>query len=172
MAVVGIDCGIRSFTVTAVRGPSYEEDLLLTKTYDTPRSTRRSHELQAISAYVDGLYKELGVGPDALFVVESPIVAGARNLRTSLLLAQVTGIVQSRLSNVIEVAVAQWKKEVVGKGNAKKEEVALWVEENHPEAFLHLKGSQDALDAFCIALYGEAVQDRLHATLGAWRGDP
>lgn len=86
--------------------------------------------------------------------VEEPVVAGARNIRTSLQMAQVCGVVLSVLNGQV-VPVSTWKKAVVGKGNASKEDVKEWlsnIQHRYPEA-----KQQDHVDATCIRIYGETI---------------
>ncbi len=96
--------------------------------------------------------------------VEEPLV-GRGGVKTAIRLSSVRGIIhlcaELAQASVYPVNVQTWKKEIVGKGNASKSDVAAWVKENHP----HMTGSlddlgkfkQDGIDAYCIALYGQGV---------------
>lgn len=93
--------------------------------------------------------------------IESPLVAGARNLRTALDMAMLCGGVCAALvetgADIRMVAVASWKKAVVGRGNADKDEVARYVREQDPD-FAGREGiSQDAADAWCISRWRSGV---------------
>ncbi len=92
--------------------------------------------------------------------VESPIV-GRGGIKTTMVQCFTSGAVQGALSGagfVTQTAnVSSWKKHVVGKGNAKKEEVAKYLRLRHPPLFAAAGGNQDLIDASCIALYGQLV---------------
>ena len=51
--------------------------------------------------------------------------------------------------NIRPVNIMKWKKEVIGKGNAKKEEIAYYVKNILGQEFK----TQDECDSFCIAEY-------------------
>ncbi len=77
-------------------------------------------------------------------------------------LAQTAGALLSAIdSPCYLVPVTSWKKDVVGKGNASKEEVAKWLEEFQNPRYLACEGDQNRIDATCIAMYGEAIVDSL-----------
>ena len=88
--------------------------------------------------------------------IEEPVVAGARNLRVSLQIAQISGALLATGSGRL-VPVTSWKKLIVGKGNANKAYVADWFEANHPDAYKLIKGKQDHIDASCIQMYAEKI---------------
>lgn len=92
--------------------------------------------------------------------VEAPIQGMSRNVRVGISLAMVAGaiVVAARQAgaHVDVVPPASWKKTVIGIGNANKESVSNYLEEHHPQ--LHSQcGSQDMVDAVCIAMYAEAT---------------
>lgn len=93
---------------------------------------------------------------DAVVYMEEPVVG--RSAYSTIVQAQVGGAVLAAASKAgMEfhlVNVGTWKKQVVKKGNAKKEEVAFWLKENWPEAYTLADGDQDLLDASAINLYG------------------
>lgn len=90
--------------------------------------------------------------------VEAPIQGMSRNVRVGISLAMVAGaiVVAARQAgaHVDVVPPALWKKTVIGIGNANKEVVSNFLEEHHSQ--LHRQcGSQDMVDAVCIAMYAE-----------------
>lgn len=97
-------------------------------------------------------------GKTAYVCVEAPIVGLSRNLRTGLHLGMVAGAlaVAARQTGAPTefVEPSTWKKAVVGRGNANKEQVAEWLEEHKPELFKKAT-NQDLIDACCIGFYGE-----------------
>ncbi len=64
------------------------------------------------------------------------------------------------------VNVMAWKKDIVGKGNASKDEVAAWLEVHHPDYYEQCHGDQNLVDATCVALYGRLVMDRAEVLVG------
>ncbi len=92
--------------------------------------------------------------------VEAPIQGMSRNVRVGISLAMVAGavVVAARQAGarVEVVPPATWKKAVIGVGNANKEAVSDYLAEHH--AGLHARcGSQDMVDATCLALYAQAL---------------
>lgn len=106
------------------------------------------------------LFTRLGVGPGDAVFVEAPVVAGARNIQSTIKQAFVNGVIQevtcTHGATCTLVAPPQWKKAVLGDGhgNADKAEVASHMEVVWPELFALAK-TQDELDAGAIVLYGE-----------------
>lgn len=106
------------------------------------------------------LSRELPLGEEDIEVyLEEPLVG--HNIHSTIVQAQVNGavlaVVESfRIMGVYNalVHVSTWKKDVVGKGNAKKEDAAAWLEKNWPEAYHLAEGDQDLIDAACINRYG------------------
>jgi Holliday junction resolvasome RuvABC endonuclease subunit len=96
--------------------------------------------------------------------IEAPVLAGVRNVQSTIKVAQTTGIVHAVLAQTHEVAVSSWKKRTVGQGNASKPQVRDWLDEAHPDIARMCRGNQDLYDAACIALYGRAVQQELEAS--------
>jgi hypothetical protein len=151
MRVHGIDLGMRSLYVFGTEGPY---------TVEVPKTTRHD-ELKTMAIKVSHRF-DIG---DVIFY-EDPIAAGSRNLQTLIGLSQTSGMLLTAASgHCYKVAVATWKKETVGKGNAKKEEVAAWLELNEPEMFALCGGNQNLIDAACIKIYGNKVIDRLSSAV-------
>lgn len=95
-------------------------------------------------------------GPVAVYL-EAPLV-GVGGVHSTIVQAQVGGAVIAAAQNLAVplklVNVGTWKKQVVGKGNAKKPEISEWVEKNCPEAYHLAEGDQDLIDAVCLNRYG------------------
>lgn len=145
MKIVGIDLGVRSIHLSM---PPYDVSL------SAPRG-ERSDEINDLLSKISAFYTE-----DWYAFIEEPVVAGARNLRTSLQIAQIAGVVMTKVSKFTLVPVATWKKAVVGKGNASKDDVAEWLRVKRPELYERTAGIQDKIDANCIRLYGERFAAR------------
>lgn len=113
-----------------------------------------------VFSFLDGLghYDKVSV------YMEAPLVG--RNVASTIVQAQVGGAVVAAVKNSLRptplhmVNVGTWKKQVVGKGNAQKSEVAEWLEKNWPEAYHEAAGDQDLIDAACINRYG-VLHERL-----------
>ena len=94
--------------------------------------------------------------PNCHVFMEAPLEG--HSVHSAIIQAQVGGAVLAAASkvhvNVELVNVGSWKKQVVGKGNAKKPEVAEWLKENWPEAYNRANGDQDLIDASAINRYG------------------
>jgi Holliday junction resolvasome RuvABC endonuclease subunit len=101
----------------------------------------------------------------AYVYMESPLV-GVGGVHSTVVQAQVGGAVMAAVRNSATplhmVNVGTWKKQVLGKGNAKKPEVAEWLEKNWPAAYHEANGDQDLIDAACISRYG-VLHERLLA---------
>jgi len=108
----------------------------------------------------------------SVIVIEEP--AGSSRL-VAQQLARVQGLIIANLpridGQVWGMVPSEWKKLVVGKGNASKEEVKQWAEKNMLGTVVHNVGGpftavtpggskigagwpQDAYDAYCMALAG------------------
>lgn len=89
--------------------------------------------------------------------VEEPVLAGARNIRSTILCAESVGMVLSIRESVL-VPVSTWKKSTVGKGNASKQDVSNWLQRAYPNYFDACAGDQDLIDAAAIFVHGQADQ--------------
>jgi Holliday junction resolvasome RuvABC endonuclease subunit len=97
---------------------------------------------------------------DPVIYCEEPVVAGARNLRSTILVAETVGVVLALNARVHLVPVSSWKKATVGNGNASKADVTEWLTREHPSYASEChdtqhRESQDLRDAAAIYLYGK-----------------
>lgn len=107
--------------------------------------------------------------PDVMYI-EEPVVAGARNIRSSLLIAQIAGVVLSvteGMDRVYFVPVSSWKRATHGSGAADKASVASWLSIYHPDVS-HWCTDQDLVDAACVAFYGLHIERNNQAMGAAW----
>lgn len=99
--------------------------------------------------------------PD-IVAVEAPIVGASRNLRVGVSLGMVAGAICTAVMQSGATAVlappATWKKAVVGRGNADKQQISDWLQVHHPVWHARCT-SQDAIDATCLALYAQGPLD-------------
>jgi len=88
--------------------------------------------------------------------MEMPLVG--RSAHSTIVQAQVGGAVLAAADNAgVEihlVNVNTWKKQVVGKGNSTKEDVAEWLSNNWPDAYTLCSGDQDLVDASALNRFG------------------
>lgn len=145
----GVDPGVRK---VAVVGIDWHEHIV-TKNIEV-RKAHRAMELGALSL---ALNKVLESDPNPILFCEEPVVAGARNIRTSLQIAQTVGVVLASTARSYLVPVSTWKIETVGKGNADKSAVMDWIRQDYPGYFAACDGNQDIADAAAIAIYGRGI---------------
>ena len=94
--------------------------------------------------------------------VEWPVL-GRGGFRSTMVQAFTSGAIQGTLHErgcITQGAnVSSWKKAVVGKGNATKEEVAHALRLRWPSLYQRVGEDQDLCDAASIALYGKQLQE-------------
>lgn len=100
--------------------------------------------------------------------VEAPVV-GRGGVRSTMVQCFTSGAIQGAFHDAgctTQVAnVSTWKKSVVGKGNATKEEVSKHLRLRWPALFHAAVGNQDLIDASCIALHGQQLlRERMDRT--------
>lgn len=144
MATWGVDIGVRS--AYAVSGDSHAVIQL------KPRKHSRSEELRLLHSWA---METFAVGDIAY--IEEPPLAGRRNLRVFLQLAQASGAVGSACDAEF-VPVSSWKKGTVGNGAANKDQVADWLRHAHPRRHARCGGDQNLIDATCIWLHASMDQ--------------
>jgi len=92
--------------------------------------------------------------------IESPVV-GKGGVRSTMVQCFTSGAIQAALHDAgcqpQGANVSTWKKQVVGRGNATKDEVAKWLRLRRPAIHRAAEGNQDIVDAACIALYGQQL---------------
>jgi hypothetical protein len=93
--------------------------------------------------------------------VEAPVIAGARNIQSTIKQALVNGAVLAAIQEhnieCVHVAPGIWKKAVVGHGHADKIKTALWCAEYHPDLYKSIERDQDLVDAAAIFVYGQQL---------------
>jgi len=154
--VIGIDPSSKKLAL-CVSENGYDSEL---HTIDLPGGL-----YSATGAAYREVFSFLDFGGDLVIYMEAPLV-GVGGVHSTVVQAQVGGAVMAAASNfgvpLKLVNVGHWKKTVIGKGNAKKPEIAEWVEKNCPEAYHLAEGDQDLIDAIAIHRYG-VLHERLLA---------
>lgn len=114
--------------------------------------------MKATRAFVALAEDEFGTLDSAY--IEAPIV-GRGGVRTTMVQCFTSGAVQGILHEAgisTQIAnVSSWKKRVVGKGNATKEEVAKYLRLRWASLYDMANGNQDLIDASCIAIFGQQI---------------
>jgi Holliday junction resolvasome RuvABC endonuclease subunit len=164
---VGIDLDSRSIAISVVDGNHHPARM---KRIECPKSiTERAAILRYLRDELDHHYDWF---TDQTVYIEAPVLAGARNIQSTIKVAMSFGVVLTHVGAwrpVVEVAVSTWKKQTVGNGNATKDQVKDWLRAQHPEKSLQTMGDQNLADATCIALYGlhhQRVGDAITGEMG------
>ena len=108
--------------------------------------------------FLEEVQKKLGKISFAF--IESPVV-GRGGVRSTMVQCFTSGAIQAVLYEygipTQAANVSSWKKSVIGKGNATKEEVAEHLRYRWSALHKSANGNQDLVDASCIALYGQSI---------------
>lgn len=159
MKIMGIDLGVRKVAYSI-----WEDDLLQgTEAHDSVATSRQLELMDCADFIYEAVHH---VRPDYVFIEDTLV---GNNVKYSIKLSQMMGAVLLRLAEIeqeigesftYQVNVSTWKKEVIGKGNAKKELVQQYLYERD-SAYSVLCGSdQDRIDAACIGYYGVLISRR------------
>lgn len=144
----GVDVGSRRIAIAC---PA----LGWARAYSVPASTpaREKHLL--------AVWAEHTIPRGSQVFVEAAVVAGAKNLQSTIKVAMAVGAIISALPgrHVELIAVGSWKKEVCGKGNLDKDGVVDWLLSAHMDLAVACQDSkgrmdQDRVDATCLAMVG------------------
>lgn len=156
---IGVDVGYRKIAVSCPRA-----GWVTSIDFPAKKNVGRRQEVQKLASFMSDVVKMMYIDKPSWSykaVIEAPVVAGARNLQSTIKVAKTVGLVEALLApHVMEihaVAVSSWKSKVVGHGHASKEDVVKWVDSHLPEMTGLCEGNQDLHDATCIALYGETL---------------
>ena len=151
MNILGIDPSSKTVALAWLS----DELGLITQKHEVKRTTRW-REAQALAGMFTNLSPRYWTAQT--IYIEEPVVAGPRNLRSTILIAETVGMLLGvTRSPCVLVPVTSWKKGTTGHGNSTKDEVADWLKEVHPSYSAQCDGDQDLIDATCIALYGRDV---------------
>ena len=165
--VVGIDPSSKSIAIATfkvlgekITPLSVDKFKSKAKKYDPSVSAWADAQVEAVML---NLMNEISGSNGISVFIEEPIV-GRGGAHSTIVQAFVSGAIQSaftrRGATVYLVHVSKWKKEVVGKGNATKEEVAEAVKGRWSAIAKYARSDQDMLDAIGIGAYGAEVVKR------------
>jgi Holliday junction resolvasome RuvABC endonuclease subunit len=147
--VVGIDVGMSKASFSVWN----EDKLELLADHFVNANYRRSYALRVLAEKIS---TSLGPWyPDHVFIEQNLV---GNNVKYSINLSQMVGAIAAEMDRnewPVEFAnVSAWKKSIIGKGNASKEDIRVWVDQGYPEYTASCDGVQDRYDAFCVGLYG------------------
>ena len=174
----GVDLGVRSFYAAGLDG---DQLTLHSRVMATPKKVKEQpgNDRACELAYLAEELSEIVVAGD-IVVIEEPPMAGSRNPRTFLRLAQTCGVLAaaacSRGAEVHFVPVDTWKMTIIGKGGVDKESVSRALSALSSRYSAQCEGNQNSVDATCIALYGRTLTTRgvtaEHVDAGLGLGGP
>lgn len=157
----GFDCSGKAVHVVVL-----DENYLIS-TLSVVRSSAKTSDgrLEEISDQLDGVLGGLTFNRWCVLSIEAPLYIG--NPHTTIVLAEIVASVKIRLWDLghclVEATNTSWKKAIVGKGNASKQQIKEFATKQWPELrrFSRIWGrgpqkelEQDFYDAACIALWG------------------
>ena len=142
--ILGIDCDSRKIAMVCMdMGGHIKYHIILISKSDTAKE-----RLPELINMFNGQLKV--INPDHVYIEDSIFI---QNYRTSKTISEIIGNIKYSLKDYdyVTVPVTTWKKGVIGKGNANKDDVKVFILKKYPE----LEGElQDIIDATAICLYG------------------
>jgi len=158
--LIGIDLGVRKLAVATFTDGDAGFSLYHTNVFEAEENVSRHTQLRSIGMFAQSSVH--GYQTDCVFV-ESVIVGN--NHKYSIGLAQTLGAVLASILPGVRVELVDnkvWKRDVVGNGNATKDQISNYIDVTHPAYAPLCEGEhkQDRYDAVCIGLYGIVVLDR------------
>jgi Holliday junction resolvasome RuvABC endonuclease subunit len=156
---IGIDpSSLKLVAVIAPLDASVSDTIVLTRPLTGSDIVHRAHQAKKWVAEVLTVAWEHGA-EDVNVGVEAPVL-GRGGARATITQSIVHGALVAEFADYEGVTVwqvnnQQWKKRVVGIGNASKDQIERWAKTNHPEYVRRTrrpqgKPDQDAIDALCI----------------------
>ena len=162
MTLIGIDLGIHKVALSVFTEGEAGFTLYVTEAFETD-AQERDLQLMELGAFC---YDTAHFHDADSVWIEKPILGN--NRKYSLQLAETYGAVlcdlgMLRVANGLDTRSVDnlvWKKEVVGKGNASKDDIRNYIHDVHPAYAAFCGDDQDRYDACCVGLYGLGVLDR------------
>ncbi|UVF61510.1 RuvC-like resolvase [Gordonia phage DalanDe] len=150
-AILGVDPSSKKLAGVASPLDGSDPTLWLVTLPDkAPIEVRCQQARKAARAVVRRIIRMYGVDHVGVFM-EAPLV-GRGGVKTTVLQSKVqgaalAGYIDGGAEWAREANASRTKKLVIGKGNADKDEIMLWVEESYPDIFEMIEGDQDLADA-------------------------
>lgn len=156
LVVVGVDPSSAKLAAT-IGTPGSEPHIQQRKcslSRDKPKACRQAHE------WIAALVQEQGEDADVYVFLELPVM-GRGGPGSTIPQARINGAVTAGAeiagATVVDVNNAHCKKDVVGRGNATKDDIAAWCREAWPHAYKMCAKDQDLIDSVMIWYYGRGV---------------
>jgi len=157
--IYGIDASSKTVAVTWWTGVSF-----MYRKYDL-WDRWDTASLPWVRKVMARLLTQNNYGPDDYVFLEQPVVAGARNIMSTLKQSYVNGVIQEVIVSYgrpcIHVPISTWKKVAAGSGSASKEDVAAAIGGRYPNLIEAFGGDQDLYDATGLCIYGRYVVEGL-----------
>lgn len=154
MTLIGIDPASKKIAIFGVQNG---QPFAMTKVV---KKSSRDIELTDLRGFMETvLHMFDGKDGDLTLFCEAPVLAGRRNIQSTILIAETVGMILSLGVPTYLVAPSAWKAKTLGagNGNASKEDVAKWLEAEYKGYSDLCDGDQDLCDAATIYLYGAGV---------------
>lgn len=152
--IVGLDTAANRLHAVLDNDAMWAVGPLTGKAWDSEPDTRRAELLRQARGFFESL-------EDGAHVFCEDNIA-LRNPKTNILLAKTTGAIWAAAQDFDLfwhwVPISAWKKEVVGNGNATKDDV-----KRHAELAGFYTPVEDYNDAFCIRQYGAKMLAKVGA---------
>jgi Holliday junction resolvasome RuvABC endonuclease subunit len=152
--LMGVDLGVHKVAVFG-----WDGDIPFVYARDFAHIVPRALQLHAVADTVHDVASLHDI--DTVWVEDTLV---GNNIGYSIALAECKGAVMAGLAmhrDVRLVNVSSWKKAVVGRGNATKDQVKDYIGVSHGPYAPLCGDDQDLYDAACIALYGRQVVERV-----------
>lgn len=150
--IIGIDPASKKLALFGEKGG---EPFAVTKTV---KKSNRAVELTDMRSFLQEFLTLITSEEDVVIFCESPVLAGARNIQSTILIAETVGMILSLGYPCYLVAPASWKARTVGNGGASKSDVSAWLADRYKGYSDLCDGDQDLCDAAAIYLYGASVE--------------
>lgn len=172
--VIGCDPASAKSVAVVLTDEGYDIHVFTTKAKDMP--TRAYEQM----CWMRGVVRTID-GPVVLYL-ERPVFSRG-GLKALLPLGETQGSIAagavSAGATVVRVSPAEWKKAVIGNGNAGKLKIKLYLKKHWLNFYLESEGDIDVCDAGAIALFGrkkaganQGVKVAPVKSVGRTRGSP
>lgn len=164
---MGIDYSTFKIDVVGVR----DDRLIFAKEHLFRKRSHKfsNHHLSAVASFIMGFICEAQErGMSLRMCMEDPFIHH-KHKSSVIPMAMTAGAIAAGVSlyvgdehadeMLMRVPPPEWKKAVIGKGNAKKEEIRSWVFENTNEHVRKKLSNQDLVDAYCLSLYRKGIKN-------------
>jgi Holliday junction resolvasome RuvABC endonuclease subunit len=171
-AIISVDPSSKKLAIAV---SWFELDEVAMMTVDLPEGLARRP--QACHEAYDEMYRvvepRVKSATEVYVFIEAPVL-GRGGAHATIPQAQINGALQAAThaagATVMSVNNKTWKKDIVGNGNANKDEIARWFRNNEHGLYAQwvttnrngvAAPDQDMIDALCINLYGRQLIARM-----------